>query len=67
MTEGTAKRSTENVFRVRVIDTGSDQDTFFHLSNLEEVRYDERQEEQRVSYTEGMYQKGPRAENVRPV
>ena len=65
MTEGTIKRSTENVFGF--IDTGSDQDAFFHLSNLEEVRYDAPQEEQRVSYTEGHVPKGPRAENVRPV
>ena len=40
---------------------------FFHLSNLEGVSYDELQEGQRVSYTEGQGPKGPRAENVRPI
>ena len=62
MPEGTIKRLTDNGFGF--IDTGTDQDMFFHMSNLEGVSYDELQEGQRVSYTEGHGPKGPRAENV---
>ena len=40
---------------------------FFHSSNLEGVSYEDLQEGQRVSYTEGSGPKGPRAENVKPV
>ncbi len=36
-------------------------------SNLEGVSYEELQEGQRVSYTEGQGPKGPRAENVKLV
>ncbi len=39
----------------------------FHSSNLEGVSYEELQEGQRVSYTEGRGPKGPCAENVKPV
>jgi len=62
MPEGTIKRLTDKGFGF--IDTGTDQDMFFHMSNLEGVSYDELQEGQRVSYTEGHGPKGPRAENV---
>ena len=66
MAEGTIKRLTDRGFGF--IDTGSDKDMFFHLSNLEEgVSFEELQEGQRVSYTEGHGPKGPRAENVKPV
>jgi len=40
---------------------------FFHNSNLEDVSYEELQEGQRVSFTEGSGPKGPRAENVRVI
>ena len=63
MAEGTIKRLTDK--GVGFIDTGTSQDMFFHSSNLDGVSYDELQEGQRVSYTEGQGPKGPRAENVR--
>ena len=62
MPEGTIKRLTEKGFGF--IDTGTGQDVFFHMSNLEGCSYDELQEGQRVSYTNGEGPKGPRAENV---
>lgn len=63
MAEGTIKRLTEKGFGF--IDNGSGKDMFFHMSSLEDVRYDELQEGQQVTYNEGMGPKGPRAENVR--
>ena len=65
MAEGTIKRLTDKGFGF--IDTGTNQDMFFHSSNVEGVRYDELHEGQQVSYNEGMGPKGPRAENVTPV
>ena len=66
MPEGTIKRLTDKGFGF--IEDGSDKDMFFHMSNLVEgVSYEELQEGQRVSYTEGQGPKGPRAENVRPI
>ena len=65
MAEGTIKRLTDKGFGF--IDIGGDKDLFFHSSSLEGVNYDELQEGQRVSFTEGRGPKGPRAENVKPV
>ena len=65
MAEGTIKRITDRGFGF--IDTGGGQDMFFHSSNVEGVSFEELQEGQRVSYTEGRGPKGPRAENVQPV
>lgn len=65
MAEGTIKRLTDKGFGF--IDTGTGKDMFFHMSNLEGVRYDDLQEGQRVSFTEGQGPKGPRAENVRVI
>jgi CspA family cold shock protein len=65
MAEGTIKRLTDRDFGF--IDAGSEEDMFFHSSDLEGVSYEELQEGQRVSYTEGRGPKGPRAENVKPV
>ena len=62
MPEGTIKRLTDKGFGF--IDPGAGQDVFFHMANLEGVSYDELQEGQRVSYTDGEGPKGPRAENV---
>ncbi|MBC8356931.1 MAG: cold shock domain-containing protein [Planctomycetes bacterium] len=62
MAEGTIKRLTQKGFGF--IDNGTDKDLFFHSSALEGVSYDELQEGQRVSFTEGRGQKGPCAENV---
>lgn len=65
MAEGTIKRLTDRGFGF--IDTGTDKDMFFHSSNVEGASFDELQEGQLVSYTEGSGPKGPRAENVTPV
>ena len=65
MAEGTIKRLTDRGFGF--IDTGGGEDMFFHSSNVESVSYEQLQEGQRVSYTEGRGPKGPRAENVTPV
>ena len=65
MAEGTIKRLTDKGFGF--IDTGTGRDMFFHMSNLEGVSFDELQEGQRVSFTEGEGPKGPRAENVRVI
>ncbi len=64
MAEGTIKRLTDKGFGF--IDTGSDKDLFFHMSNLEGVRFEELYEGQRVSFNAGHGPKGPRAENVKP-
>ena len=63
MAEGTIKRLTDRGFGF--IDTGTDKDLFFHNSNLEGVSFEELQQGQRVSFTEGRGDKGPRAENVK--
>lgn len=65
MAEGTIKRLTDKGFGF--IDTGTSKDMFFHMSNLEGVRYEDLYEGQQVSYNEGQGPKGPRAENVKPV
>lgn len=65
MPEGTIKSLTEKGFGF--IDTGAEKDMFFHMSNVEGVRYDDLREGQRVSFTAGQGPKGPRAENVRPI
>ncbi len=65
MAEGTIKRLTNKGFGF--INTESDTDVYFHSSDLEGVSYEELQEGQRVSYTEGRGPKGARAENVKPV
>jgi len=65
MAEGTIKRLTDKGFGF--IDTGTSQDMFFHMSNVEGATFDELREGQRVSYVEGRGPKGPRAEQVTPV
>jgi len=65
MAEGTIKRLTDKGFGF--IDTGSGKDLFFHSSNVEGVSYEELHEGQQVSFTEGRGEKGPMAENVKPV
>ena len=65
MPEGTIKRLTQKGFGF--IDTGTDKDLFFYMSNVEGARFDDLQEGQKVSFTEGRGPKGPRAENVRPL
>ena len=65
MPEGKIKKLTDKGFGF--IDTGGGADLFFHMSNLEGVRFDDLREGQRVSYNPGRGPKGPRAENVRPL
>jgi len=65
MAEGTIKKVTQKGFGF--IDTESGEDLFFHSSNLEGVTFEQLQEGQRVSYTEGRGPKGPCAENVKPI
>lgn len=63
MAEGTIKRLTDKGFGF--IDTNDGKDLFFHMSALEDARFEDLQEGQRVAFTEGQGPKGPRAENVR--
>jgi cold shock protein len=65
MSEGTVARKTDRGFGF--INTGKGKDLFFHMSAVQGTSFDELVEGQRVSYTEGMGQKGPCAENVRPL
>jgi cold shock protein len=62
MAEGTIKRLTDKGFGF--ISTGGEKDLFFHSSSLQGVSFDALHEGQKVSYTEGRGDKGPRAENV---
>jgi CspA family cold shock protein len=62
MAEGTIKTLTDKGFGF--INTGSEKDLFFHSSGVEGVSYEDLQEGQTVSFTEGQGPKGPRAENV---
>ena len=64
MAEGTIKKITDKGFGF--IDNGSSKDLFFHSSSVEGVSFEELQEGQRVSFTEGQGPKGPCAENVKP-
>jgi CspA family cold shock protein len=64
MAEGTIKRLTDKGYGF--IETSGGQDIFFHLSNLEDARFDDLYEGQKVTFTEGRGPKGPRAENVKP-
>jgi CspA family cold shock protein len=63
MGEGTIKRLTDKGFGF--ISTGGEKDLFFHSSGLDGVTFDQLQVGQKVSFTEGRGEKGPRAENVK--
>jgi cold shock protein len=65
LAEGTIKRLTNKGFGF--IDTESGNDIFFHMSAVEGCTFEELQEGQKVSFTEGKGPKGPRAENVRVI
>lgn len=65
MAEGTIKRLTDRGFGF--IETEGSKDMFFHSSALQDVRFEELQEGQRVSYEVGDGPKGPRAEQVRVI
>ena len=63
MAEGKIKRITDRGYGF--IEEGTDKDIFFHSSSVQQVRFDELREGQRVTYDIGQGPKGPRAENVR--
>ncbi len=65
MAEGVIKRITDKGFGFIAI--GGGKDLFFHRSSVEGARFEDLQEGQRVSFTEGQGPKGPRAENVKPI
>jgi CspA family cold shock protein len=65
MAEGTIKKLTDKGFGF--INAGGEKDLFFHSDSVQGISYEELQEGQKVSYTEGQGPKGPRAENVTPV
>ena len=65
MAEGVIKRLTDKGFGF--IDIGGGKDLFFHSSAVEDARFEDLREGQRVSFTEGQGPKGPRAEKVKPV
>jgi CspA family cold shock protein len=65
MAEGTIKRITDRGFGF--IENGTEQDMFFHSSSVEDARFEDLREGQRVSYDIGKGPKGPRAENVRMI
>lgn len=65
MAEGTIKKLTDKGFGF--INTGKEKDLFFHSSSVQGVSFSDLREGQKVSYTEGRGQKGPCAENVKPI
>jgi CspA family cold shock protein len=65
MAEGVIKRITDKGFGF--IDLGGGKDLFFHRSAVQGARFEDLQEGQRVSFTEGQGPKGPRAEIVKPI
>ncbi len=65
MPEGIIKKLTDKGFGF--IKTGGEKDLFFHSSNVQGATFDDLQEGQKVSYTEGKGPKGPCAENVKPL
>jgi len=65
MAEGSIKKLTDKGFGF--ISTGGAKDLFFHSSSVQGVSFEDLQEGQKVSFTEGQGPKGPRAENVKPV
>ena len=62
MAEGTIKKLTDKGFGF--ISTGGEKDLFFHSSSLQGVAFDDLNEGQEVTFTEGRGPKGPCAENV---
>ena len=65
MAEGSIKRLMDKGYGF--INTGKEKDLFFHSSSLQGGSFEELREGQKVAYTEGRGQKGPCAENVKPV
>ena len=63
MAEGKIKKLMDKGFGF--IDTGTGKDLFFNNSALDGASFDELQEGDRVSFTEGQGRQGPCAENVK--
>ena len=66
MEEGKIKRITDKGFGF-IAPKDSDNDMFFHSSNVDGVHFNDLREGQEVTYTVGQGPKGPRAENVQLV
>jgi len=62
MAEGTIRKLAEKGFGFISSDKG---DVFFHMSSLDNTRFEELSVGQKVSYEIGQGPKGPRAENVK--
>jgi len=65
MAEGTIKKLLDKGFGF--INTGGGKDLFFHSKAVQGASFEQLQEGQKVSFTEGQGPKGPCAENVRPM
>ncbi len=65
MPEGTIKKLTDRGFGFIARPGG--EDIFFHSSSLEGVQFEDLRVGQKVSFVEGRGNKGPRAEQVKPV
>ena len=66
MAEGTIKRLIAGK-GFGFIDNGTNKDMFFHNSSVQDARFEDLREGQRVSYDVGQGPKGPCAENVRTI
>lgn len=64
MPEGTIKKLLDKGFGF--ISIGGGKDLFFHSKAVQGTSFEQLQEGQKVTYTEGQGPKGPCAENVRP-
>ncbi|MFN0197416.1 MAG: cold-shock protein [Planctomycetaceae bacterium] len=64
MARGTIKKLTDRGFGFIKTDNGTD--LFFHSKSVQGASFDELQEGQEVTYTEGRGPKGPCAEDVTP-
>lgn len=64
MAEGVIKKVMDKGFGF--ISTTNGKELFFHSSAVQGTSFNELSAGQKVTYTEGMGQKGPCAENVRP-
>lgn len=65
MSEGTIQRKTERGFGF--IRTNRGNELFFHMTAVDGTTFELLREGQRVSFVEVKGDKGPRAENVRPL
>lgn len=64
MAEGVIKKLAEKGYGF--INTGNNQDLFFHSSSVQDVTFADLYVGQKVAFTEGRGPKGPCAEQVKP-